>query len=189
LNQSQFPARALRLDLLKEVEMKSMRFGWLTVFLVLAVVALVAILGPGTEAQVGGTFQWTRNGEPLTEPMPIPDGANDIRLVWGPDGTFTEAEWTRDGEPFLPIPMPDGANDFHLTLTFPAPIPGQPPGTLQWTRNGKPVGAPIPVPDGANDVRFVWRNGQFVEAYWTRDGERFRGIPIPLGANDFHLRL
>ncbi len=37
----------------------------------------------------------------------------------------------------------------------------------------------IPLPGGTAPV--------IVDAWWTRNGKKLKGIPVPEGANDFHL--
>jgi hypothetical protein len=62
---------------------------------------------------------WTRDGEPL-EPVPVPEGANDLHF-WhkpgpgGQRGRIVRAFWTRNRQPGQEIPVPEGANDLHFS--------------------------------------------------------------------------
>ncbi|MEM2759861.1 MAG: hypothetical protein QXU32_06555 [Nitrososphaerales archaeon] len=67
------------------------------------------------------------------------------------------------------------------------------PATLQFTKDGVPVGPGHEAPkgiSGANDfrIKFDSANGVITEFFWTRNGKDIEEVKPPVGANDLHLK-
>lgn len=114
------------------------------------------------------TLIFTKDGRPIGK-VEGPPGANDIRFIWGVGLLGGGGYWTKDGKrmPGSEFVFPPGTNDWHFSVTGKFNDP-----------------AKLIPPPGANDIELHWKDGRIVEAWWTRDGERFSRIPLSSGTGE-----
>ena len=116
----------------------------------------------------------TINGQ-KSQIIVAPRGANDLRIIWGVGILGGGGYWTKFGKEipgsrFIFLP---GINDFHFSTT----------GRF------RPKKPPLVPPPGANDVEIVWRGEYIIEAWWTRDGERFERIELAASERQFNCEF
>lgn len=113
----------------------------------------------------------TRNGRPVAR-LRGPQGANDLRLIWGLPVLGGGGWWTKNRKP-----MKNGAFLF-------------PPGVNDWHFFADGVsrpGVPIAPPPWATDIDLFWRRSVIVEAWWTLNGQRIEPISLAPRSAALHI--
>jgi len=95
----------------------------------------------------GAVLVWTKNGNTNSDAIDAPNGANDVRVVWGRQAnTITAAFWSQDGTDMAPIRVAAGSNGAAVGLTG-----GGVFDRAHWSRGDRVLRPIVPAP-GANDV-------------------------------------